>query len=694
MGLFGRSRTHREPTQRELALQGVVFIVVMVLLGGMLSMKLKGEFGDTIPVSAQLQTVGGSLRPGVDVKMRGMAVGKVGDLQAESGHVNVDLNIERRHADRIPSNVQARVLPASVFGTSYVDLVIPDAAGGASPIRAGDIVRQDSSQGTVELQTALDSIDQLVDALGPSELATALHTAASVLDGRGEDLGEAIDQFTSYIDKFEPMFPKVREDLRLLAVNLNAVARNAPDLLEATDDGRITLNKLVKRQKKLEKLLDGGAALMSESNAFFVGHEASYLKALGISVTLVQALYDSRDGLRDTLLETGNVTRSLLTVLETATPGSTATSTPVARTTTRLLTAPSTARPGGTTVANPLNVRIRPVYFMVIGFFTLSAILLLLLANTMADEVDGETVPYTARFSQVSGLRTGDDVRVAGVQVGKVTSVEVDPATRNTALVGFTLRTDQPLRSNASLVMRYQNLLGQRYLSLVQPRELGPVVVANSVVPLDRTSDGFDLTELLNGFRPLFDVLQPADVNKLTESVIKVLQGEGGTVASLLDQTAELTNFLADRDQLFGAVFDNLTPVLVDLAGQGDELRDTIQALSEFMEGLAEERKTFGKTIADISKVVDTTDEFLGTIREPATENIQKTKAVLRMYAAEAPRFGQSIDDTGSLMESLGRVLSYRNGLTNYFCALDLDLGGGLAVRTSTLPTEYSEVCR
>ncbi|MFL6089101.1 MAG: MlaD family protein [Aeromicrobium sp.] len=313
--MFGRPR-RREPSQRDLAIQGVVFIVVMVLLGGMLSMKLHGQFSDSVPVSAELQTVGGSLRPGVDVKMRGMAIGKVTGLKGDAGHVKLDLTIERRHIDQVPNTVQARVLPASVFGTSYVDLVNPEGLGGGSPLRPGDVIRQDTSQGTVELQTALDSIDQLVKALGPGELATALHTVASALDGRGEDLGRSIDEFTAYLDRLEPMVPKIRGDLRLLVVNLNAVARNAPDLLEAADRGRITLNKLVKRRHKIEKLLDGGATLMSESDALFTNHEAAYLKALGLSVTLVNALYECRDGLRATLLETGNVSRSLLTVLE------------------------------------------------------------------------------------------------------------------------------------------------------------------------------------------------------------------------------------------------------------------------------------------------------------------------------------------------------------------------------------------
>jgi virulence factor Mce-like protein len=314
--VFGRNSRRREPTERDLALQGVVFIIVLVLLGALLSMKLKGEFGDTIPVTAEVQNAGGSLKAGVDVKMRGMAVGKVTELTAERGHVTVDMSIERRHAGRIPNSVQARVLPASVFGTSYVDLVIPDGTGGAPAIQAGDVVRQDSSQGTVELQTALDSIDSLVDALGPSELATALHTVASVLEGRGDDLGRAIDEFTILVDRFEPLVPKLQSDLRLLAVNLEAVRENAPDLLEATDDGRVSLTKLADRHEKLERLLDSGTTLMRESDVFLTSTEADYLKALDLSVILVNTLYDKRLGLRSALLETGRVSRSLLSVLE------------------------------------------------------------------------------------------------------------------------------------------------------------------------------------------------------------------------------------------------------------------------------------------------------------------------------------------------------------------------------------------
>lgn len=312
---FLRSR-RREQTRNDLAVQGIVFVIVLALACGFLALKLQGSFGKTVPVTAQLQTAGGSLRTGVDVKMRGMIVGKVAAVEGGAGQVRLSLQIDEDEVGQIPANVQARVLPASVFGTSYVDLVAPKGAAVGTALRAGDVVKQDLSQKTVELQTALDSIDTLVDALGPSELATALHTVASALDGRGEDLGNAIETFNSYINRVMPMVPEVRRDLRLLAENLNAIDRNAPDVLEAADDARITLNKLVDRRDQIGKMLGGASELLGDTDAFLRDHEAKYLQALGLSQTLVDVFYDERVGFREGLVATGQLAMKLLTVLE------------------------------------------------------------------------------------------------------------------------------------------------------------------------------------------------------------------------------------------------------------------------------------------------------------------------------------------------------------------------------------------
>lgn len=306
----------RDPARRDLVIQGLVLLAVMALLCGVLAVKLRGGFSDSVPVTAELDTAGGALRTGVDVKMRGMVVGKVTGLEGDARQVRLDLQIGKEHLDEIPNGVQARVLPASVFGTSYVDLVLPRGVEPGDPIEAHDVIPQDLSQGTLELQTALDSIDALVDALGPAELATALHTLSTVLEGRGDDLGVAFDTLHRYTSRFAPMIPRLRGDLRLLAVNLEAVARNAPDLLAATDDALVTLDKLVDRRDQLTALLDGGLVLLRETDTVLTKHERSYLRALSLSVTIVDALHDERGGLRDTLLETGETSARLLTVLE------------------------------------------------------------------------------------------------------------------------------------------------------------------------------------------------------------------------------------------------------------------------------------------------------------------------------------------------------------------------------------------
>ncbi|KAA1426984.1 MCE family protein [Nocardioides antri] len=314
MGIL-RTR-HRDPTRHELAIQGVVLLAVIALLCGALAVKLRGGFSDAVPVTAELTTVGGALRTGVDVKMRGMVVGKVTDLEGDARQVRLALEIDKEHVDQIPREVRARVLPASVFGTSYVDLVLPRGVEGGDPIRADDVIAEDKTQGTLELQTALDSIDTLVDALGPAELATALHTLSTVLEGRGDDLGVAIDTLHRYTNRFAPLIPRLRGDLRLLAVNLDAVARNAPELLDATEDGLVTLDNLVRRRDQLTSVLDGGLTLVQETDDLLVKHERAFLRALSLSVTLVDTLYDERGGLRDTLLETGDTSAQLLTVLE------------------------------------------------------------------------------------------------------------------------------------------------------------------------------------------------------------------------------------------------------------------------------------------------------------------------------------------------------------------------------------------
>ncbi|WP_309648971.1 MlaD family protein [Nocardioides sp.] len=316
--------------------------------------------------------------------------------------------------------------------------------------------------------------------------------------------------------------------------------------------------------------------------------------------------------------------------------------------------------------------------------------LLLLLVNTMNNGVDGDTRGYDAMFEDVSGLRVGDDVKVAGVRVGRVESIEVED---DGARVGFDLQQTQALLDTTKVVMRYQNLLGQRYLALVQAGRRGAVLPADSLVPVDRTDPGFDLTELLNGFRPLFEVLQPADVNALATSMVKVLQGEGGTVEALLQQTTELTGFVADRDQLIGEVLTNLTPVLDNLAGRGTELSATVTELRALMTGLARDRRSIGASIDGVSRLVGSTSDLLRDVKDPAVRALRRFVVVAATMARTRGQLNEALRSFGQTFEALGRATSYENALNVYLCSLSFEVGGR-TFNPAGSNGPWSEVCR
>jgi phospholipid/cholesterol/gamma-HCH transport system substrate-binding protein len=325
------------------------------------------------------------------------------------------------------------------------------------------------------------------------------------------------------------------------------------------------------------------------------------------------------------------------------------------------------------------------------AFAVVSVLLAVVLLNTMFNNVRGDTATYHAEFADVAGLRSGDDVRVAGVRVGQVKDIGVG---QHGAEVGFEVSSDQPVLDTTKLVMRYQNLLGQRYLALVQGPERGARLKPGATVPLARTSPGFDLTELLNGFRPLFEALRPDDVNALATSLVKVLQGEGGTVESLLAQTGRLTNFLADRDAVVGQVLDNLTPVLTDLAGHGTELQGTVEELRALMTGLARDRKSIGSSIDGMSQLIGSTSDLLQQARVPTVRAVKRFRSVMDLFVTHEPEFVAAIGSFGSTLAALGRASSYENAVNIYLCSVIVDAGPVKLNLNGSANGPWSEVCR
>ncbi|MGH7292130.1 MAG: MCE family protein, partial [Myxococcota bacterium] len=180
----------------------------------------------------------------------------------------------------------------------------------------------------------------------------------------------------------------------------------------------------------------------------------------------------------------------------------------------------------------------------------------------------GQDKTFTADFSNVSGLKTGDLVRIAGVEVGKVGDITVRPDA--TVGVGFSTDDTVVLTDGTRAAIRYDNLFGGRYLALEEGAGGVRTLQPGQTIPVDHTQPALDLDSLIGGFRPLFRALNPDQVNQLSGQLLSALQGQGGTVGSFLDQAAVVANSLANRDQLIGQVIDNLNVVLGSIGNQSD----------------------------------------------------------------------------------------------------------------------------
>lgn len=149
------------------------------------------------------------------------------------------------------------------------------------------------------------------------------------------------------------------------------------------------------------------------------------------------------------------------------------------------------------------------------------------------------TTGYSAVFTHVSGLRAGQFVRAAGVEVGKVAKVTLIDGDKQ-ILVDFTVDRSLSLDQATTASIRYLNLIGDRYLELGRGHS-GQRLAPGATIPLEHTHPALDLDALLGGFRPLFQTLDPDKVNSIASSIITVFQGQGATINDILDQTASLT---------------------------------------------------------------------------------------------------------------------------------------------------------
>ncbi len=309
-----------------------------------------------------------------------------------------------------------------------------------------------------------------------------------------------------------------------------------------------------------------------------------------------------------------------------------------------------------------------------IGFLAVTLGSTSVLFSTIAGSSPDDAVTYSAVFTDATRLVKGDEVRVAGVRVGRVEEVRLTDD--HHAEVRFSARRSLPLPTGIQARLRYRDLVGSRYLSLVDAPTAGAAgtLEPGATIPVERTVPALDLTVLLDGFQPLFSVLEPDEVNQLAASLVRTVQGEGGTLASLLSSTASLTGALADRDAVIGRVVDNLNAVLATVDERDAQLTELVDQLARLSSGLAADGQAIGQAIDGIDSLTVSTAGLLKDARPPLVRNV----ASLRVASQE---FARTKDDLQSLLDTLpvklnafNRAGSYGGYLNFFVCDLDVTL--------------------
>ncbi|MER6083736.1 MCE family protein [Streptomyces sp. NPDC001833] len=320
------------------------------------------------------------------------------------------------------------------------------------------------------------------------------------------------------------------------------------------------------------------------------------------------------------------------------------------------------SRSGARRTAAPL------VKFSLFALVTIAATALL--AATIVNVSFTPKDTYHAVFTDVTGLETGDDIRVAGVRVGEVDGIRIKD--RTLAEVTFTVSADRPLLAGTRAVVRYRNLVGQRYIALTEGTgDVTARLRPGGTIPLSRTQPALDLNALLNGFKPLFAALSPSDVNQLATEIVQTLQGEGGTVNSLLAHTASLTSTLADRDKLIGSVIDNLNTVLETLDKRGSRFSGLLTQLRRVVSGLAADRRPIGESLVSIGDLTDVTSGLLKDARPPLKDDIAGLGDLTGTLNKNENTVEGVLKRLPNKLEKLTGTASYGSWFNFYLCDFD-----------------------
>ncbi len=251
-----------EPTPLQRLLVGAVGLVVSTALGLWLCLSYFGILTSDTKVSVEVESVGDAIGPGAKVRYHGIIVGRVLRLSEHGDSYRLDLLVNEDHSRSIPSTATARILPSTVFGSEYVELLAKKDASADDHLASGDVLATDRSQATLHLMKSFDEAERLISAVDAEDINRITGKLAPALEGHGADIKEFLERADNVVADVNQDLPTTWETLKLATNALATLADIEPDLVSALDNARTTTDTIADQDRTIGTVLNGSAEVV------------------------------------------------------------------------------------------------------------------------------------------------------------------------------------------------------------------------------------------------------------------------------------------------------------------------------------------------------------------------------------------------------------------------------------------------
>ena len=324
-----------------------------------------------------------------------------------------------------------------------------------------------------------------------------------------------------------------------------------------------------------------------------------------------------------------------------------------------------------------------------------------LVANTLSVPVRGATVNYIAQFASVEGLNVGNPVSINGIRIGRVESIAFTPDADGTshADVGIEVKSDFTLTTNVTAAVRYGDMLGARYVALSDPgggimsvsTDPPPAILAaGAVIPLAQTAPAVDLTALLNGFKPLFDALNPEQVNTLTRGFVETFSGQAQTLTTLLTQIAAMSTSLTNNAQVYNQLIDNMATMMRAVGTRSPQLEELLGGLNRLSAAVNSGDDQLELLVDQGNAVLATLANTVNHASADYGDTLTNLKSMLEAWQPNTDEFTKLLEKLPQFGDAIDRTSSYGGFISLYMCNFTLKIASHEA---NIFGYTHSEVC-